>query len=441
MSDSLAIRAVNIGKRYQIGSTTGESYRMLRDSIVDVVRVPWQRARSLLRGEASAAADLTQTIWALQDISFEVKPGEVVGIIGRNGAGKSTLLKILSRITQPSKGYADIYGRVGSLLEVGTGFHDELTGRENVFLNGAILGMSRREIVAKFDEIVDFSGVEQFVETPVKHYSSGMRLRLAFAVAAHLEPEILIIDEVLAVGDAAFQRKCLDKMQDVSEHGRTVLFVSHNMSAITRLCDRTILLDGGCVLEDGPSHQVVSAYLNSGLGTTAAREWPNRALAPGDSAIRFRALRVRTRNDEISDAVDIRLPLTLEVEYEICEPQKVWMLYFTLRNEEGEAIFCTIDTDERWRGQPRPTGRYVSRAIVPGNFLAEGTVFVTLAARSINPTILRAKVTDEIAFQVIDRLEGGSARVDFAGDLVGIVRPYLEWNTERLGSLDGSRDT
>ena len=216
-----------------------------------------------------------RSIWALKDVSFDINRGEVVGIIGRNGAGKSTLLKILSEITEPTEGRVEIHGRVGSLLEVGTGFHPELTGRENVYLNGAILGMKRAEIERKFDEIVAFAEVEKFIDTPVKHYSSGMYLRLAFAVAAHLEPEILIVDEVLAVGDAAFQKKCLGKMAGVAKEGRTVLFVSHNMPAITRLCERAILLDEGRLLQDGVSHQVVKAYLNAGLGTTAMREWPD----------------------------------------------------------------------------------------------------------------------------------------------------------------------
>jgi lipopolysaccharide transport system ATP-binding protein len=430
MSSSIAIRAENIGKRYHIGSMKRARYGTVRDSLVSAVRSPLRRARNLLRGQASAASDLSETIWALQDISFEIKPGEVVGIIGRNGAGKSTLLKILSRITEPSTGFADIYGRVGSLLEVGTGFHPELTGKENVFLNGAILGMTRKEIVSKFDEIVDFSGIETFIETPVKHYSSGMRLRLAFAVAAHLEPEILIIDEVLAVGDAAFQRKCLDKMQTVSENGRTILFVSHNMPAITRICERTILLDHGKILEDGPSHQVIGSYLNSGLGTSAAREWDNPAQAPGDDAIRLRGARVRTEDGTISDAMDIRFPITIEAEYEITKPNEVWMLYFTLRNEEGEIIFCTIDTDPEWRGQPREVGHYVSRAVIPGNLLAEGTVFVTIAARTIEPTILRFNEREAVAFQVIDKMEGDSARGDHAGNLGGIVRPLLKWSTD-----------
>ena len=235
-----------------------------------------------------------------------MKPGEIVGIIGRNGAGKSTLLKVLSRITRPTTGVVEISGRAGCLLEVGTGFHAELTGRENIFLNGAILGMGKSEIDRKFDEIVDFGEVGKFIDTPVKHYSSGMYLRLGFAVAAHLEPDILIVDEVLAVGDARFQKKCLNKMQDVGKEGRTVLFVSHNMQAITRLCPRAILLDDGKILVDGPAHKVVSAYLNSGFGTMASRDWPDPTKAPGRETARLRSVRTRTEDGRVTEAMDIR---------------------------------------------------------------------------------------------------------------------------------------
>src|SRR5438094_366500 len=306
MSD-VAIRVAGLGKQYQIGGDR-KPYKTIRESLTDTVLGPLRRLRA---GLSADAVNGEQAFWALKDVSFEVNRGEVVGIIGRNGAGKSTLLKILSRITEPTEGEVEIAGRVGSLLEVGTGFHPELTGRENVYLNGAILGMKRSEIDRKFDEIVAFSEIEKFLETPVKHYSSGMYTRLAFAVAAHLEPEILLVDEVLAVGDARFQKKCLNKMHDVGHQGRTVLFVSHNMPAITRLCARTILLDEGSVLHDGPSHQVVSAYLNSGLGTTAAREWPDPAKAPGGEVARLRAVRVRTEEGRITDVVDIRRPVRI----------------------------------------------------------------------------------------------------------------------------------
>ncbi|MFQ3674821.1 MAG: ABC transporter ATP-binding protein, partial [Aggregatilineales bacterium] len=271
---NIAIRVENLGKLYRIGGKQ-ERYYTLRDTIVDAVSAPFRRVRGLLRGES--AADLHEEIWALKDVSFEVKHGDVVGIIGRNGAGKSTLLKILSRITEPTTGYADIYGRVGALLEVGTGFHPELTGRENIYLNGAILGMSRAEINRKFDEIVDFAGVERFIDTPVKHYSSGMGLRLGFAVAAHLEPEILIVDEVLAVGDAEFQKKCLGKMSEVAGEGRTVLFVSHNMAAVRSLCNRGIVLAEGSVIEDCPATLAVDQYLTS---VTLQSAWLVKSMRP-----------------------------------------------------------------------------------------------------------------------------------------------------------------
>ena len=259
MSD-IAIKVEGLGKQYRIGGREPR-YKTLRDSMTDAFTAPFRRAAAILRGQAYGAAELDETIWALKNVSFEVKRGDVIGIIGRNGAGKSTLLKILSRITEPTEGYARINGKVGSLLEVGTGFHPELTGRENIFLNGAILGMKRAEIERKFDEIVAFSEIEKFIDTPVKHYSSGMYMRLAFAVASHMDPEILVVDEVLAVGDAQFQKKCLGKMEEVGKEGRTVLFVSHNMAAIKALCKRGILLENGQIACDGDVSVVSEKYL------------------------------------------------------------------------------------------------------------------------------------------------------------------------------------
>ena len=261
--NDLAIRVDGLSKKYHIGGKQ-ERYRTLRETLTDAVAAPFRRVGRLLRGHATGASELNETIWALKDVSFEVKRGEVIGVIGRNGAGKSTLLKILSRITEPTEGYADVYGRVGSLLEVGTGFHPELTGRENIFLNGAILGMKKAEIDQKFDEIVAFAEVEKFIDTPVKHYSTGMYLRLAFAVAAHLEPEILLVDEVLAVGDAQFQKKCLGKMGEVANEGRTVLFVSHNMSAVRSLCNSSILLREGRLKFEGDTKQAIQIYDDEG---------------------------------------------------------------------------------------------------------------------------------------------------------------------------------
>jgi lipopolysaccharide transport system ATP-binding protein len=428
MSD-IAIRVENLSKQYRIGRKQ-EKYPTLRDNLADAFMSPFRRAGKLLRGQATGAAELDETIWALKEVSFEIECGEVVGIIGRNGAGKSTLLKVLSRITEPTEGYADVYGRVGALLEVGTGFHQELTGRENIYLNGAILGMKRAEIERKFDEIVAFAEVERFIDTPVKHYSSGMRLRLGFAVAAHLEPEILLIDEVLAVGDVRFQKKCLNKMQDVGQQGRTVLFVSHSMPAITRLCERTILLDEGRVLEDGPSHQVVSAYLNAGLGTTAAREWLDLAKAPGDDTVRLCAVRVRTEEGQIADTIDIRRPVGIEIEFEVLKPGHVLLPHFKLFHQKGVEVFNSVDVDPAWRGRPRPAGHYISTGWIPGNLLDEGMMFIGAAMVTLHPRIIHFVELDAVAFQVVDSTDGDSARGDWAGGLAGVVRPLLKWTTQ-----------
>nr|NIS42913.1 ABC transporter ATP-binding protein [Desulfuromonadales bacterium] len=304
-------------------------------AVLDFIWKPisnYRKYRSLYRFDdvdpETDAESPESVLWALRNITFEVSQGEVLGIIGRNGAGKSTLLKVLARITEPSSGRAEIRGRVSSLLEVGTGFHPELTGRENVYLNGTILGMRKKEVDRKFDEIVDFSGIEKFIDTPVKRYSSGMKVRLAFSVAAHLEPEILIIDEVLAVGDADFQRKCLDTMKRVGGEGRTVLFVSHNMPAVTRLCNRTILLEEGRVAADGPSGAVVTRYLNSGHDSMAVREWPDAHKAPGGKVARLRAVRVKAKDGQMTESVDIRKPFQIEMEYDVLTGGHVLLPHF-----------------------------------------------------------------------------------------------------------------
>ncbi|HWO42624.1 MAG TPA: ABC transporter ATP-binding protein [Candidatus Eisenbacteria bacterium] len=425
----IAIRAENIGKVYTIAARR-EKYDTLRDSLTRLALAPFRRLAFALGAHSDSG--MRPKKWdryvALDDVSFEVGQGEVVGIIGRNGAGKSTLLKILSRITEPTSGVADLYGRVGSLLEVGTGFHSELTGRENVYLNGAILGMKKAEIDRKFDEIVSFAEVERFIDTPVKRYSTGMQLRLAFAVAAHLEPEILLVDEVLAVGDARFQKKCLSKMQDVGQQGRTVLFVSHDMASVTRLCPRCLLLEDGRLLKDGPSHQVVSAYLHSGLGTTAAREWPVADKAPSGKVARLRAVRVRSDSGEVSEAVDIRREIAIEMSYDVLVSGHMLLPYFNFYNEEGLLIFSSNDIDPAWRQRPRPAGRYTSTAWIPGNLLSEGTVLVDVGLETSHEN--QFYETDAVAFHVIDTLDGDSARGDYTGPMSGVVRPKLRWTTE-----------
>jgi ABC-type polysaccharide/polyol phosphate transport system ATPase subunit len=296
----LAIQAVGLGKKYLIGDHQ-KAFDRIGDQLLDLVVSPFRRAGRLLRGQASGAAELDKTFWALQDVNFEIMQGDVVGIIGHNGAGKSTLLKILSRITDPTTGYAAVYGRISSLLEVGTGFHPELTGRENIYLNGAILGMRKTEIDSKFDAIVDFAEIDEFIDTPVKFYSSGMYVRLAFSVAAHLEPEILLVDEVLAVGDIAFQKKCLGKMDSVSRQGRTVIFVSHNMNALQRLCPQSIMLSRGQVVTQGKTATVIQQYLSTETTTlTQPGSWIDMSELERDGTgeVQFSAISYNSFNEK-----------------------------------------------------------------------------------------------------------------------------------------------
>ncbi|MBX7221901.1 MAG: ABC transporter ATP-binding protein [Blastocatellia bacterium] len=428
MSD-VAIRVENLGKRFRIGASQPR-YRTLRDTLMDSLKKPFQSVQRRFSGSPFSAGTPEETeFWALRDLSFDVQQGEVIGIIGRNGAGKSTLLKILSRITEPTSGLVEIHGRVGSLLEVGTGFHPELTGRENIFLNGAILGMRRKEVQSKFDEIVAFAEVEKFLDTPVRHYSSGMYTRLAFAVAAHLEPEVLLVDEVLAVGDASFQRKCLNKMDDVGKQGRTVFFVSHNMPSITRLCQRVLMLDQGRLANDGPAHKVAAAYLASGIGTTARREWPDSLRAPGNEVARLLSVTIRTEVGEVCDAADIRRPVGLEMEFRVLKPGYVLVPNFHVLNDEGTYVFCVNDHDPEWRRRPRPEGIFTSTAWIPGNYLAEGGLIVGAAVSTLDPVIVHFYEKDAVSFQVIDQTDGETARGDYAGPFPGVVRPLLPWTT------------
>src|SRR5512142_1047935 len=315
-----AIRVEQLSKRYRIGTAqTKFRYGMMRDVLVDVALTPVRIARAIA-GKGMRGSTATSYIWALDDVSFDLEEGRVLGIVGRNGAGKSTLLKVLSRVTEPTKGAVAVRGRVGSLLEVGTGFHPELTGRENIYMNGAVLGMRRAEIERKFDEIVAFSEVEQFIDTPVKRYSSGMYLRLAFAVAAHLEPEILVVDEVLAVGDAEFQKKCLGKMGDVAQQGRTVLFVSHNMSAILRLTQEAIVLKKGQLIKRAPTPEAVDFYLASGQAESGQRKWDAEDVPATSAPFKPICLRLKDGTGKIVDTVRSTEPVTVEWEYQLDAP-------------------------------------------------------------------------------------------------------------------------
>jgi homopolymeric O-antigen transport system ATP-binding protein len=434
MSDA-AVRVDNLGKYYRIGAGRQAGQGLLREALSDLGRAPFRRMaagarhlRARLAGQHVSSSTEANHIWALRNVSFEVARGQIVGIIGPNGAGKSTLLKILSRITDPTEGRAELRGRVGSLLEVGTGFHPELTGRENSYLSGALLGMRKVEIDQKLDEILAFAEIEKFADTPVKYYSSGMYVRLAFAVAAHLEPEILIVDEVLAVGDVNFQRKCLNKMEDVRQHGRTILFVSHNMAAVTRLCQRGILISNGVVQKDGPAAEVASAYLSSSLSATAERAWPSAESAPGDEVVRLREIRVRDEAGKTVEYIDIRRRVGLEMTYEVLAPGHRIAVHVSLSNESGVCLFGAGDLDPRWR-DPRPVGRFTSTAWIPGNFLAEGAVIVSVAASSMTPFRRHFTARDVVAFHVTDPLQGGSARGDWDGEFPGLVRPLLPWTT------------
>lgn len=424
MSESI-ISVENLSKRYIIGRQA-EKGDGLRHVLEQAVRAPFGWLRSGKDGKRAKSEEF----WALRDINIEVKQGEVVGFIGRNGAGKSTLLKILSRITEPTRGRIHLRGRVSSLLEVGTGFHPELTGRENIFLNGAILGMGRLEIKRKFDEIVAFSSLEKFLDTPVKRYSSGMYVRLAFAVAAHLEPEILVVDEVLAVGDAEFQRKCLQKMDDVAHAGRTVLFVSHNMQAVTRLCSRCILLHKGQIELDGPSAQVASAYMNSGVTTTAVREWDDVSSAPGDEIVRLAAVRVRSGEGAVVDSIEVHETVGIELEFDVLVPGHKFLPHFALRNQDGTVLFVAVDLDPAWRGKRREPGRYVSTGWIPGNLLAEGYIYVEAVMMTLDPEAVHAIVGEAVAFRVVDDFSAtNTSRGDYGQPMPGLIRPSLNWTT------------
>jgi homopolymeric O-antigen transport system ATP-binding protein len=416
MSSELGIVAEAVGKRFRLTEAASFRYRTLREELAGALR--------------RRPPQEVEEFWALQDVSFEVRTGETVGIIGRNGAGKSTLLKILARITPPTAGRALTRGRVGSLLEVGTGFHVELTGRENIMLSGAIMGMQRAEVLRHFDEIVEFSGLSGFLDMPVKRYSSGMFMRLAFSVAAHLEPDILLIDEVLAVGDADFQKKCLGRMSEFANTGRTVLFVSHSMPTIFRLCPRVILLDRGGVVVDGPSGAVVAEYLSSGLGSSAERVWADPAEAPGDDTVRLRAVRVLDDTGAAAEEIDSRRRFAVEVEYELLRAPSNLRPYANLHffNDEGVCLFISGDNvNPEWRETERRPGVVRSTCRLPADFFNEGRVIVTAAVSSPDPTVVHARENDAVAFVVVDKSEGG-ARGGFPRDLPGAVRPLLEWS-------------
>jgi lipopolysaccharide transport system ATP-binding protein len=420
MSDTV-IRVENLGKKYIIGhQQEGNSrYVALRDVISNGVRSFGKRLRhpgSVIREPN------TEEFWALKDVSFEVKRGEVVGIIGRNGAGKSTLLKILSRITEPTTGRVSLKGRVASLLEVGTGFHPELTGRENIFLNGAILGMGRHEINRKFDEIVEFAEVSKFLDTPVKRYSSGMYVRLAFAVAAHLEPEILIVDEVLAVGDSVFQKKCLGKIGDVAQReGRTVFFVSHNMAAVRTLCDRTILLSKGLLGSDSNTEEGIRKYLSEATSSDSIIYWNGKGKYKTQE-LSFTKAYILNHKKEVTSILDHRNEFSVVIEYEVLRPIKGLRIGFGLQTSEG-LLLCGSNDPDGWEKYTREPSSYISRCIFPGHILNKGTYLINFSSDKY--PYGKALVSTSFCLSII--IEDVQGHGDTRTPLPGAIRPKLEW--------------
>jgi len=430
---TIAIRAEHLSKKYRIGAAQQKfQYGMLRDVLTDTITAPVRWAKAMARRSDNPQLPTEKNfIWALKDVSFDLEEGQVLGIVGRNGAGKSTLLKVLSRVTEPTVGTVTVRGRVGSLLEVGTGFHPELTGRENIFLNGAVLGMKRAEIERKFDEIVDFSEVGQFIDTPVKRYSSGMYLRLAFAVAAHLEPEILVVDEVLAVGDAEFQRKCLGKMGDVAQQGRTVLFVSHNMSAILRLTQEAIVLKKGQLIKRAPTQEAVDFYLSSGLAETGERLWGAEDIPVTAAPFKPIALRVKDRSGKVVDTVRSTEPVTVEWEYKLEAPVTGLRVGMYLNTMRAEYVFTAFDTDDAKQFEQfgaRQAGHYFSRCTIPADFFNEGRYSLGVNASSF---AVRRYFMDDNALSFNVDITGAPG-TQWPEVRQGPVRPRLNWQIEKV---------
>ncbi len=413
----VAVRVFDLGKQYRIGGTR-VPYKTFREVVTTGVLSPLRMFRK--NGHRNDG----NTFWALKDVNLEIQRGQVVGVIGRNGAGKSTLLKILSRITDPTVGGADVFGRVGSLLEVGTGFHSELTGRENIYLSGAILGMHKVEIERKMDEMVAFAGVEAFLDTAFKHYSSGMQMRLAFAVAAHLEPEILLVDEVLAVGDLAFQNKCLDKMRDISGSGRTILFVSHNLGAIHQLCDRCILLDRGQVLADGPTEKVIQTYVSEGLAAQSEYVQPHNP----DKPMNLRRAYLTNVQGDVRGEFRYDEEIRIHIEYEVNEPVEGCYVWLGVRTAEEVWVFGTsdCDVDSVALGQRAP-GYYHTQVSLADKWLNAGKYFVVIGATRQVP-LQNFSRAEALAFTVLD--VNTPSRLRFGVSSPGVLHPFLPWITE-----------
>lgn len=418
-----AIEVRGLGKMYRIGSQQ-QLKQTFREALIDTLKMPYRRLQSVMRNEA--ARDNQEDFWALRDVSFDVAQGEVIGVIGRNGAGKSTLLKILSEITVPTEGEVRLQGRVGSLLEVGTGFHPELTGRENVYLNGSILGMTRSEIDKKFDDIVQFAEMGKFIDTSVKHYSSGMSVRLAFSVAAHIEPEILLVDEVLAVGDVAFQKRSLEKTSDVALGGRTVLFVSHNMGIINRLCQRCILLDSGQLVDFGSTDKMIEKYLDSNLQQDAVYTQPHNP----DKPINLRKAQMVTHDGIASTEFRYDQPIKFEIEFEVNESIEFCQVWASIRTMTGEVVIETTDFDtDAQRNQLRKKGYYQAIFRIPEKLLNTSMYNVIVSISSLKPPHTSY---DRVEMTTITIINTGSFATTNADERAGIIKPMIDWQTQKL---------
>ena len=438
MSD-IVIKAENLGKKYTIGHQASNGrYLALRDVVMQNARSLWRTTTDLLRGQPIIQGDDLEEVWALKDLNFEIRRGEAVGIIGRNGAGKSTLLKILSRITEPSAGRVTIKGRVSSLLEVGTGFHPELTGRENIYLNGAILGMTRTEIKRKFDEIVDFSGVEKFLDTPVKRFSSGMYVRLAFAVAAHLEPEILLVDEVLAVGDAEFQKKCLGKMGNVAQEGRTVLFVSHNMAAIQNLCERAILLISGHICKDGSATSAIDKYLTPTNDNALSRDFTATSVERGGTGdVRFQSVDVISSSGQSVSSIVMGDGIRVRMEALAYSSTSAVEFGIGLYNLHGLRI-CGLNSNDlsAFTIKPRPGQRVFVECAIPKMNISQGVYYLNIMMRSQGRSIVDY-IERAVSFEVLPTNYYGTGHLP-AGD--NLIFLNASWKgTTSMTTSDSSR--
>lgn len=430
MADA-ALSVKNVAKLYRVGAARKQHDSIL-SAIMSSILQPFHNLRRIRSLANISGSDSINTLWALKDISFDIEEGITVGLIGHNGSGKSTLLKILSRITDPTSGEILVRGKVASLLEVGTGFHPELTGRDNVYLNGAILGMNYQDVKKKFDEIVAFSGVQALIDTPVKHYSSGMKVRLGFAVAAHLEPEILLIDEVLAVGDAEFQKRCMTKMDQVGAEGRTVVFVSHHLPSVARLCKRSILLDHGKIIADGATSDVLKRYSDRFLDVGTSRCWSEEE-APGDKNVRLLSVELLQGGQTSHALVDVRSELEVKIDFRVdCSDAKVTPALH-LFDSQSNWVFASIDIDPEWHNKKVSAGRYVARVTIPPNLLAEGMYTIGVSIVSIDPHVDHVFEHECIAFTMFDPIHGDSARGEYTGDFPGSMRPKLIWTNDKVG--------